>query len=266
MQSFAASFGNYLMSSRPLLVVGTPCYGGLVSQDYTMSLLNLTAAAPSYGIDVAVILLGNDALITRGRSAIVGRFMDNPHTTHLLFVDADIAFAPEQVFRMLDFDKDFVAGLYPAKILDWSQMAGRFGRSPETLEESGFAYVGAPDARDGSRREKNFATTDYAGTGFQLIKRCVFKRLMDAHPELKYSALHAFPRPTQPSPHLYALFDCVIDPETGVYLSEDFAFCRRWRAIGGEIWLDLESRLAHAGPYVWRGNAPARFLEDTKKV
>jgi hypothetical protein len=38
---------------------------------------------------------------------------------------------------------------------------------------------------------------------------------------------------------------------TGTYLSEDFAFCKRWTDIGGEIWADLESRLDHVGPSVF---------------
>ena len=250
--------------TRPLVVVGTPCFGGLVTQDYTMSLLNLSAAAPGAGFDVAVMMLGNDALITRGRSAIVARFLDNPSTTHLLFVDADITFSPEHVIRLLKFDKDFVAGLYPAKIIDWMQLANRFGQTGETLDEAGLAYVGDV-CRGADRRDENgFATGVYAGTGFQLIKRGVFERMIKGYPETKYKSLHAFPRPSQPSDNLYALFVCMIDPETGVYLSEDYAFCRRWRAIGGEIWLDLTSRLTHTGNYSFRGNAAPHFATPTK--
>jgi hypothetical protein len=251
--------------SKPLIVVGTPCFGGLVSQDYTLSLLNLSAAAPKEGFDVAVVMLGNDALITRGRSAIVARFLDNPSATHLLFVDADITFSVEQVTRMLAFDKDFVAGLYPAKIIDWNQLANRFGESTETLDEAGLAYVGALCEGTEARREQGFATGVYAGTGFQLIKRNVFERMFKAYPEMKYKGLHAFPRPAHGSENLYALFDCMIDPETGVYLSEDYAFCRRWRAIGGEIWLDLDSKLNHSGSYTYRGNTAPRYVSAGDK-
>jgi hypothetical protein len=208
---------------------------------------------------MAVVMLGNDALITRGRSAIVARFLDNPDTTHLLFIDADISFSVEQVVRLLKVDKDFAAGLYPAKIIDWQQLAQRFGRGAETLDEAGLAYVCGLCEGAEAKTENGFATGTYAGTGFQLIKRAVFERMIAAYPESKYRALHAFPRPSAPSDNLYALFDCMIDLETGVYLSEDYAFCRRWRAIGGEIWLDLQSKLNHSGSYTYRGNAAARF-------
>lgn len=244
--------------AKPLIVIGTPCFGGVVTQDYAMSLLNLSAIGPQMGFDVAVVMLGNDALITRGRSAIVAKFLDST-ATHLLFVDADISFAPEQVQRLLAFDKDFVAGLYPAKIIDWQQLQQRAGKTPETLDEAGLAYVGDTCKGAEFKTEQGFATGVYAGTGFQLIKRDVFLRMQKAYPETKYKALHAFPRPTHPSDNLYALFDCMIDPETGVYLSEDYAFCRRWRAIGGEIWLDLQSKLTHSGSYSFRGNAAAHF-------
>lgn len=247
------------MSEKPVIMVATPCFGGLLTQDYTMSLLNLQTLAQREGFEVGVTFLGNDALITRGRSALVARFLDVPRATHLLFIDSDITFDPEQVVRMLRFDRDFVAGLYPAKIIDWDLLAQRFGRSAETLPESGLAYVGAVDEGAGAARDGDFAKATYAGTGFQLIKRVVFERMIAAYPELKYSGVHAYPRVARPSENLYALFDCMIDPETGVYLSEDYAFCRRWRAIGGDIWLDLKSKLVHTGAYSFCGNAAARF-------
>ena len=240
--------------SKPLIVVGTPCFGGNVTQDYTISLLNLAAAGPKNGVDIAVIMLGNDALITRGRSAIVSRFLDNPATTHLLFVDADITFSPDHVMRLLAFDKDFVAGLYPAKTINWGKVAESLGKPGRPPDEAGFSYVGDVCKGTDLKKDNGFVTGTYAGTGFQLIKRSVFEKMIKAYPETKYRSVHAVP-PQPSSDNLYALFDCMIDEETGAYLSEDFAFCRRWRAIGGEIWLDLTSKLVHTGPYSFRGNA-----------
>jgi hypothetical protein len=186
--------------------------------------------------------------------------MDYPKATHLLFVDADIAFAPEQFYRMLGFDKDFVAGLYPLKTIDWEALPARVVAG-EKLQSAGLSYVGT--LIDPAKRtiEDGFATAQYAGTGFQLIKRGVFEKLIAAHPELRFNSIHALAREAPKSPNLYALFDCMIDPATGVYLSEDYAFCQRWRALGGDIWLDLKSKLTHVGPDHFKGDAAARYRE-----
>jgi len=61
------------------------------------------------------------------------------------------------------------------------------------------------------------------------------------------------------SPNRFALFECLIDPATGTYLSEDFAFCKRWTDIGGEIWADIQSSLDHVGPSVFHGDITSQF-------
>ena len=50
------------------------------------------------------------------------------------------------------------------------------------------------------------------------------------------------------------VFDTMVEPETGQYLSEDYAFCRRWRDLGGEIWADFEARLTHVGHATYTGS------------
>jgi hypothetical protein len=58
----------------------------------------------------------------------------------------------------------------------------------------------------------------------------------------------------------------MIDPAGGTYLSEDFAFCKRWTDIGGEIWADLDSRLDHVGPSVFHGDAGSQFAPASNSV
>ena len=41
----------------------------------------------------------------------------------MLFIDADISFNAQQVYDMLAFDEDFVAGMYPLKVIDWGAPA-----------------------------------------------------------------------------------------------------------------------------------------------
>lgn len=244
--------------SKPLIVVATPCFGGLVTHSYMMSILQLTQRATLGGYDIDVMVLGGNSLISRARSVLVSHFLANPLATHLLFVDADIAFDTDQVLRLLHADKDFVAGFYPLKHVDWDELPTRVVGG-ETLETAGLSYVGHLSPKEELRVEAGFATAVYAGTGFQLIKRCVLERMMAAYPELQFRSVHAASNQQAPKDHLFALFDCMIDAQTGTYLSEDYSFCRRWTAIGGEIWLDLRSKLSHAGMQHFSGDCSVRF-------
>ena len=46
----------------------------------------------------------------------------------------------------------------------------------------------------------------------------------------------------------------LVDPDSRRYLSEDFAFCRLWRDIGGKVFVDLECKLNHLGQHMYRGD------------
>jgi hypothetical protein len=251
------------MGMAPLIVVATPCFGGLVTQTYMLSVLKLMQHAAQGGYRVALSLLGHDALIARARSTLVGAFLDNPAATHLLFIDADIGFEPEQVDRLLRFDQDFTAALYPYKAIDWDKIPERCTMAGETLRQAGTGYVGTFCPPQDRKVQDGFATALYAGGGFQLIRRAAIERMITAHPELRYTGLNAVSRAEPPPSRLYALFDSIIDPDTGAYLSEDYAFCRRWRSLGGEIWLDTTSRLIHVGAHEFAGDHAVRFASLT---
>ena len=249
-----------MASDKPVhLFVATPCYGGLVHQRYMQCICLLLQYGAANGINVSVELLGHESLITRGRNTLVAKFLDNETTTHLLFVDADTGFEIQQVLRMLAFDKDVVAGMYPLKLIDWNQDAVARVRGGEPLDHAPIRFVGTPcEPRE---QDGAFVAGEYAGTGFMMIKREVFPRLFEAYPQLRYTAAHNASNPSR-SPNQYALFDCAIDEDSGEYLSEDYAFCQRWRKIGGKIWLDTESRLMHIGTYEFFGSPKSRFAGE----
>lgn len=239
------------------LFIGTPCYGGLVTQRYMQSMCALLMQRTP-GLHVSLQLLAYESLVTRGRNTILGAFFDQPEETHLMFIDADIGFSVDQVMRMLDFDQDVVAGMYPLKRLDYDNAAFQRAVDGEPLQTAQLRYVGTP-CEGAERKEKNgFVTGVYAGAGFLMMKRQALERMTQDYPETHYKGAHNIAHPNH-SQNLYALFDCIIDPETGDYLSEDYAFCKRWRAIGGTVWLDTQSRLTHVGPHDFVGDASVRF-------
>jgi len=240
------------------LFIGTPCYGGVVTQRYMQSMCNLLAYASAIDLPVSIELLGYDSLVTRSRNTIVATFLDSVTATHLMFIDADIGFSAAQVERMLAFDQDIVAGMYPLKAVHYDEAVYQRLDAHEPLELAQLRYVGYFGDGHGREEVDGFIAGEFAGAGFLLMKREALTRMAEAYPETRYRNAHSQAQPN-PSPNQYALFDCMIEPETGDYLSEDFAFCRRWRAIGGKLWLDARSKLIHIGPREYVGDATRRF-------
>ena len=245
---------------RTHIVVGTPCYGGQVTSVYAMSLMRLQLACQQAGnIDLTVNLLSGDALITRARQNIVAHCMENPLATHLLFIDADIAFEPAQVFRLLNFNVDVAAAVYPTKRIDWEKINELAKAGSPNLESASLSYVLEFEDPNRIAAKEGFAKVRYSGTGFMLIKREALVKMIDHYKELRYSKEHQSQDTLRNSRWRSALFNCLIDQENGFYLSEDYSFCRRWTDLGGEIWVDLQSRLTHVGPIAFNGNAATQF-------
>jgi hypothetical protein len=244
---------------RPRLVIGTPCYGGLVTSAYANSLMRLQGACIARGIDFEWLLLGGDALITRARADLVAHFLDKPEATHLLFIDADIGFAPEQAFRLMDFGAEMAACAYPSKAIDWARVARVVELKRAKPEAAALRYVFEVDDPERIVTRNGFAKARSVGTGFLMVQRGALEQLCAAHPELRYRRTSTSADLLTASPNRFALFECMIEPETGLYLSEDYAFCRRWTALGGEIWLDLQSRLTHVGAMAFAGDLATQF-------
>jgi len=240
------------------VLVGTPCYGGVVTQTYMQSYLALQEACRERGIGLDLMLLGGDSLITRARNQIAAWFLDAKRFTHLMFIDADIGFEPAQFMQLVDRNVDIAAGIYPLKRIDWNKVRERVARGDPDVEAASLQYV--LSGRKGGtgtmqvQARGGFASVEQAGTGFMLIKRGVFERMIERHPELAFAHNHLQVGDATMPQRQYAFFDTSIDREAGTYLSEDYTFCRRWVAMGGEVWVNLASKFTHVGTHAYRGD------------
>lgn len=226
----AGTEGTPFDFSKIHLHIGIPCYGGMVSEPTMTSLLRFVLLAQRYGLHWSLDTMVNESLITRGRNNLMAKMMTNEKATHFMFIDADIRFQPESILQMLAYDKEVIAGLYPKKSIPSNYVINLL---PQT------------------KIQGEIFTVDTAGTGFLIFRRSVYERLIAAHPETKYVDDVGLGK--QYEPMMYAIFDCKID-EKGHYLSEDWLFCRRWQAIGGEIWAHSKTLLNHIGHYEYQGD------------
>lgn len=248
------------MTEAIKLMIGTPCFGGQLSTIYFASMFKLQSALRAYpNVEMTVQLRDGDALITRARANMVAAFLDDPKTTHLLFIDADIGFEPDQVLRLLSSGADVVAGTYPIKRINWDKVHTVIGVGKPNTRSAALDYVLEMENPDHIAAVKGFARMRYAGTGFLMIRRHVLEKMCQYYPSLQFRHEHSIAGSLINSPNRFALFECIIDQETGTYLSEDFSFCKRWTDMGGEIWADLESRLNHVGPVTFYGDVATQF-------
>jgi hypothetical protein len=245
-----------LQAFRPL--IATPCHGSSVFLNYLLSAIRFQEAYFfSVGKRLDFFFRHGDSLVTRARNDCVAYFLSNPDFTHLFWIDSDIGYSPEAAFRLLLADRDVVAGVYPLKREDWPANGVPQGTTRQRFEELYTRYT----VNTGRLGEdvvlmvdaEGFMKVREAPTGFMCIKRRVFDRLIAAYPDLRY--VPDWPEGSAPGDGVhYRFFDVTVDPESRRYLSEDYGFCRLWEKIGGEMYVDANSNLSHAGERLYTGD------------
>lgn len=246
------------------IFVCTPMYGGQANGLYVKSILDLQGLFTHYGIESRFSFLFNESLITRARNYLVDEFLRTDFT-HLLFIDSDIGFDPNDVLAMIAIDKDIIGGPYPKKSINWRNVfkaATKPNAVPENLEKVTGEYVFNPVPGTTNFDVREPLEVLEIGTGFMLIKRDVFGKFKEEYPHLEYRPDHGGQANFDGSRMIHAYFDTVIDPDTQRYLSEDYMFCQYWRNIGGKVYLCPWMKTSHVGTYAFNGdmNAVAEHL------
>lgn len=223
----------------------TPCYGGLLTDQYHLSMFRLMNDLQRHQISHQITTLRNESLITRGRNILSAMFLDSP-CTHLMFIDADIEFDGMDVIKLLRMNESIAVGAYPKKTLPI-----QYAINLKILD---------PTTGRVNRKNDSVEVLD-ASTGFFMIKREVFEKMMIAYPELHIKNDSSID--PKLNKYCYAFFDTGIDPTDNRYLSEDYYFCRLWQKLKGSIWLNTSIKLNHVGSYTFEGDVSKIFKDTT---
>lgn len=242
------------MSELFSLAIATPTHRGLFSNSYVQSLWALQRSCLNSGIPVELLTLPNQSMVDRARNILASFFFFKTQCSHMLFVDDDMGFHPEDVMRMLEWRKhEVVAAMYPRKEIDWAhvkqtvlahpeidpsllpQIAGQFGAMCTFLNEKDTPA----DALDTPMQVRE------AGTGIMLISRACLQRL----------ANEGVPYGTAGESTDYPVYEFfrqkVID---GRLVGEDFYFCNLVRKHGGLVHACAWPTVVHTGTYEFVGN------------
>jgi hypothetical protein len=196
------------------------------------------------GHEVQTYFHSGDAYIARARNYCATIFL---HTkfTDLVFIDCDVGFEKSDILKLFKHDLEVVAGVYPYRTDDPDIIGGKIP-FPITLKFD-LHTNNCLDEKTG------LVSAFTVPMGFCRINRTVFKELID-----KGSV-------SEDSHNLYNFFDTgsIFNAENTWY-GEDTAFCRRWREIGGEIWVEPDINFIHQGIKEYKNNLH-EYLSRKKK-
>lgn len=150
-----------------------------------------------------------------------------------VFIDDDMGFEPEVLLKLIQTEGEVVGGTYRARDDSEENYMGRV-----LQDESG---------KITSMREDGCIECSCLPAGFLKVTKEAVDKFMKGYPELCYGPGYS---------QAVDLFNH--GAHKGLWWGEDYAFCRRWRDIGGRIWLVPDLNLDHhcwePKGKVYRGN------------
>lgn len=210
-----------------------PCYAGQLCEATFTSFVKFMLIARERGLNWSLDTMVNESLITRGRNNLAAKMLTNQRSTHLMFIDSDIRFDPEGIFKLLDADKDIIGGLYPVKAYPIRYVVNQM--SPPIIEG-------------------DIEEVRHIGTGFMMIKRHVLEEMIARWPEKKFRDSIGVGKEYEA--YMYALFETTLDSNQD-YMSEDWYFCDKWREMGGKVHAHRGILLNHTGFHEFQGTTEA---------
>jgi glycosyltransferase involved in cell wall biosynthesis len=179
------------------------------------------------GLDHKITFEVGNPYISAARATMLRKALDTQPDA-IVFLDHDLSWKPQDLLTLIETPGDVVAGTY------------RFKKEEEE-------YMGHTDCMPNGQvagRKDGCLKAVNVPAGFLKVTRQAINRFMAGYPELVYG------EPCNPSVDLFNH-----GAHKGVWYGEDYAFCRNWNDLGGEIWivpdLDLDH---HSKTAVFKGN------------
>jgi hypothetical protein len=201
--------------------IGVTCYDHKIFGECSEAILKNCLTLMENGHQV-LPYYSNDLYIDRSRNMIAHLFLDSD-CTDLVFVDSDLKFDDDAILKLLKYDKDIVAGLYPYKKNDLEfPITLRFDEQNNCKEE-----------------ETGLVRAWRVPTGLMRIQRRVLEGMPSIRDERKIDQFF----------------------ETGIrfkddinWYGEDTYFCRRCKELGFDIFVEPTINFTHYGIQGFSGN------------
>lgn len=219
------------------IFVAVPAYGNTVSTATLNSVYGLMQTLMQKGIGGGMSAFSYPE-ISESRNIMLTAWYDfYPNATHLLFVDSDMGFPAQLVLDMIQFGEPLVGAIYSKKTLPVQWSASGMGNKF-------------------TERRGEFMKLAGIGMGVCLIKREVVTAMLEKFPELSDSRLEYHSARNLLKNRIIRAFDPFDNPDDKTHgrMSEDLAFCCRWRMCGGDVWAAIGHDIEHVGDYSYTAN------------
>lgn len=208
------------------VMIAAPSYNAITPENL-YSLFGAKEALMRNNIESELLIVTENCHIDDGRNFCVRDFLEGK-CDDLIFVDADIRFDPEDIVRLALYTPDVVAGIYPKK-----------------QDDAEYPVRWLPDEQLWSN-EEGLIEVEAVSTGFLKISRNALETIDKTVPHYLAQKDIATRR------KIPLIFERTLHEYNR--LGGDYEFCRKWKELGGQIFIDPEMTFGHVGNYEWTGN------------
>ena len=223
------------------IFIFVPAFGQQITATTFLTTHALRAHLQSKGIGGGISTLSFPDIAELRSMAMTIWYDTMPTSEYMLFIDADMGFAPDIVTDMVMFDEPLIGAIYPQRKLPLS-------------------WAGSGTGTTTTERRGNFMLVEGVGMGCTLIRRDLVTKMLEQMPELVDNRLALHPAGATllqaGTKRLIRAFEKLDLPERGV-VSEDLSFCLRWQKCGGQTWASVGHKMSHVGPFDYAG----RYLD-----
>jgi hypothetical protein len=233
--------------------IATPTIASTMQVETTLSIVHMVNELRDGGHG-AEWFNYDGAYVTRARHILTSMFLARGDFSHLLFLDSDIGVPRGAITRLLRTGQEVIGLACPLRHFDVARFAEAAREAPEgppdlaRLNALSRRFNIEPDPADPVIRN-GLLRVNRIGFGCIMIARSAFEKLI-ASGSVGRRKSETF-RQFGTADEYWTFFDEMNLPDG--FVSEDYAFCRRWLEVPGtSLWALTDMPVAHVGAYAHR--------------
>lgn len=241
--------------SSPLpkrILLAVPSTQGAIKSATAVCLVNLTSALAEAGISVYIHNIDAAEIVT-ARDMFANMLLHSPNLDALLFVDSDMAFAPELVLKLIRRGVEFSAAVCPFRRLHLPALVsaapeegGNLDRAIARASEFAVKLDWEGKVNWPQRLDDGFCLAAGVGMAVAYITKAALLAMVEDGNLLKRPDLTA-----GPGNDCWSFFENV--SLGGHRLGEDYSFCYRWtKLMRRELWVCIDETVSHIGHFDFR--------------